>query len=481
MVLRQSLAWKKSALRIAWIVLAIVGFVAPATLGAETEIAAVDDVTFASDIAPILQRSCQNCHRPDGVAPMALITYEDARPWARAIKLRTGLGPRAGVMPPWYIEKDIGIQKFKDDPSLSEEEIAKLARWSDSGAPRGNPADMPPLRVWDDEGWTIGEPDLIVESDELLVEATTADWWGEIEPVPTGLTEDRYVSAVEVREINDIDDVTGTASNTVGGRWVFHHANYISQVPGTGQDRDFYDSETIIPWPIHEVGRNPDILDPKAGRLLQAGSHIIVRAHLHSNGRDTRARLLFGFKFHPKGYEPTVARSRQLSIGGVDIDVRSMQAENEHHAYMVLQEPMKLVSFEPHLHAPGTRMCMEAIWGIDIQTLVCAGYDHSWVRTYVYADDAAPLLPKGTILHLIGEMNNTPRNPNVADPRNWQGGGNRSVANMFLDLGEAIELTDEQFQQEMAERRATLPPGTDVVLGCPVCMVPPEPAPAGSQ
>src|SRR6266404_1512201 len=85
-----------------------------------------DNVTFSKDIAPILQRSCQNCHRPDGVAPMSLVSYEDVRPWARAIKQRTSVGPRAGVMPPWYMEKNIGIQKFKDDPSLSDLELAKI-------------------------------------------------------------------------------------------------------------------------------------------------------------------------------------------------------------------------------------------------------------------------------------------------------------------------------------------------------------------
>src|SRR5215510_6279521 len=90
---------------------------------------AAGEVTFTKDIAPILQRSCQNCHRADGVAPMALVTYDDVRPWARAIKQRTGMGPRAGVMPPWYVENDIGIQQFKNDPSLSDDEIAMIAKW----------------------------------------------------------------------------------------------------------------------------------------------------------------------------------------------------------------------------------------------------------------------------------------------------------------------------------------------------------------
>ena len=113
----------------------------------------------------------------------------------------------------------------------------------------------------------------------------------------------------------------------------------------------------------------------------------------------------------------------------------------------MLQENTKITSFEPHLHAPGSRMCLEAIWGFNIQTLSCSGYDHNWVRGYDYADDAAPLLPKGTILHIIGYMDNSPSNANVPDPRNWQGSGNRSVANMFIDLGQGVALSDEQFQR----------------------------------
>jgi hypothetical protein len=112
--------------------------------------AQTDAVTFTKDIAPILQRSCQNCHRPDSLAPMSLITYEEVRPWAKAIKERTLLRGRRGSMPPWFIEKEIGIQKFKDDVSLTDVEIGKISRWADSGAPRGNPADMPPARVFAD-------------------------------------------------------------------------------------------------------------------------------------------------------------------------------------------------------------------------------------------------------------------------------------------------------------------------------------------
>ncbi|MBI1874968.1 MAG: cytochrome c [Acidobacteria bacterium] len=481
---RTQIAWGLT-IGIAVLIPSVIGLARPVTLKAEQAVSP-GEVTFTKDIAPILQRSCQNCHRPDGVAPMSLVTYEDVRPWARAMKHRTSIGPKAGVMPPWYVEKNIGIQKYKDDPSLSDDEIARVATWADSGAPRGNPADMPPPRHFDDgSAWRIGKPDLVVSTKELVVKANAADWWGEIDSVPTGLTEDRYVAAVEVKEVNDIPKV-GSGRDTVGGRYVVHHMIWSTRILGEVSEREelteqLAADENVTPWPVHEVGRNADIFDPKAGRLLKAGSSIVSNSvHLHSNGRDTKAHLEVGFKLHPKGYVPTLKRSPSRSFGnGVDIDIRPMEANQQLHAYTVLQEHTKLISFEPHLHAPGARMCLEAIWGYNIQTLTCAGYDHNWVRGYDYEDDAAPLLPRGTILHIVGYMDNSPTNKNVPDPRNWQGSGNRSVANMFIDLGQGVALNDEQFQQEMAKRREHMRlTQTDVIIGCPLCNIAPRtPAP----
>src|SRR5438477_7320788 len=135
--------------------------------------AQTDAVTFTKDIAPILQRSCQNCHRPDSVAPMALLTYEQARPFARAMKQRTALARtqyQRGAMPPWFYEKNIGIQRIKDDISLSDADLAKIAAWADNGAPEGNKADLPaPLKFADPRTWTLGPPDLIVSSPAMLV------------------------------------------------------------------------------------------------------------------------------------------------------------------------------------------------------------------------------------------------------------------------------------------------------------------------
>jgi hypothetical protein len=201
-------------------------------------------------------------------------------------------------------------------------------------------------------------------------------------------------------------------------------------------------------------------------------------AHLHSNGRETRGHLEFAFKLFPKGYEPMYRRSGLLLGNGNDIDVEPNVANQQLHAYAVLQEHTKIIAFEPHLHAPGVRMCLEAIWGMNILTLNCVGYDHNWVKQYVYEDDAAPLLPKGTIVHLTGFLDTTPANKNLVDSRNWAGGGRRSVSNMFIDLGYSVTLTEEQFQAEMARRRDKMADRNAFDIGCPLCWAPPvEPTP----
>ncbi len=446
-------------------VVAIVAVPSPAA----TQTAAHAEVTFSKDIAPILQRSCQKCHRPNALAPMSLIDYGEVRPWARAIKNRTGLRDKPGVMPPWYIEKDIGIQRFKDDPSLSDEEIALIATWADSGAPRGDPADMPPpLAFIDVDEWEIGQPDLIVSSPSVEVAAEAPDWWGSIGESPTGLTEDRYVAALEYKEVTESSE--GSIRNTVGGLFVVHHAT----LSVTDPDPDVDEVDPLAAqrrWPTHEVGRNADFFDPAAGKLMKAGSSLVFNSlHVHANGADTRAHLEVAFKFHPRGYEPTLKWVRMSFGNGVDLDIEAMDPDQQMDAYFTLPENARITIFEPHLHGPGVRMCLEAIWGHRVETLNCAGYDHSWVRVYTYEDDAAPLLPKGTILRVTGYFNNSPSNPNVPDPRNWSGGGHRSVDQMFINLMRGIYLTDEEFQGEMAKRREALSL-TDgaTMVGCPLC------------
>ncbi len=447
-------------------ILAALGSPAPLAAGQTSR---GDQVTFTKDIAPILQRSCQSCHRRDSLAPMSLITYEEVRPWAKAIKLRTSIRNRQGVMPPWYIEKDLGIQQFKNDVSLSDDELARIATWADNGAPSGNPADLPPpLTFADADTWQIGKPDLIVSTPDVHIKAVSPDWWGDAGFAPTGLTEDRYVAAVEIKEVND--SRTKPGRSTVGGLFVFHHALMSVRSPGG------------LPsigggWPIHEVGRNADVFNPEAGKLLKAGSEVgFPNVHMHSNGKETTAHLQVGLKFHPKGYQPKL-QERLILIGTGDIDIRPMEANQKIETFFTLQQATKLTVFEPHMHAAGVRMCLDAIWNSKIETISCSGYDHSWVRAYQYADDAAPLLPKGTILRVTGYFDNTPANKNVVDPRNWSGLGHRSIDNMVILALQGVGLADDRFQQEMVTRRERLglADGQNIV-GCPLCTIGKPPA-----
>jgi len=429
------------------------------------------EVTFHKDIEPILQRSCQTCHRDGGVAPMPLITYEQTAPFAGLIEYKTALRDRAGAMPPFYAEKDIGIQHIKDDPSLTDAELVAISTWARSGTPEGDAADAPTPLVFDNNAkWKLGEPDRIVSLEDFLMEGGRPDWWGELPSVKTGMTEDRYVKSVEIIEVNDVNEGVA-ASDTVGGLYIFHHMIWRTEVVD--------ENGKIIPgkavsFPVHEVGRNGDVFDPDAGPLLAANTAFFTDSvHMHSNGRDTTGHLEIGFRFHPKGYEPKYKSSISILGNGVDISVEGNAKDQELHAYQVLTQNTKVITFEPHLHAPGERMCLEAIWGYSVETISCVGYDHNWVRGYGFEDNYTPLLPKGTILHITGYFDNTKANPNVPDPRNWQGSGNRSVTNMFIDLGIRVTMTDEQFMEEMEMRRNKLNLGpNDHVIGCPLCLAP---------
>jgi hypothetical protein len=415
-------------------------------------------VTFTKHIAPILQRSCETCHRPGGIAPMPLRSYEDVRPWARSIKVKTA----QREMPPWFIEKNVGIQKFKDDPSLSDKEIALIANWVDSGAPRGNPADMPPPRQFASQNeWSIGTPDLIVSSPVRRVEPVAADFQGDVEPSRVGLTEERYVKAVEVREVRlreQTVDNAATGGRAALGYSVIHHA-----IISARQDIGSNDDSPVEPrghnfGMAHEAGQNATLYPDGMGVVLPANSFLTWELHTHASGKEVDVRLDVAFTLHPKGYTP------KYFLGGVgggsfanhDLDIPAGQDDVRFDAVRLVSKPTKLVTFEPHMHAGGKRMCLQATYPNGVrQTLNCAKYNHNWVKVYSYADDVAPLLPPGTILQVIGWYDNSPKNPRNAEPRNWKGFGNRSIEDMMFFLGKGVTLTDEQFKEELAARAAS--------------------------
>jgi hypothetical protein len=453
-------------------------------------------VTFSKDIAPILQKSCQQCHRPDSIAPMSLMTYADVRPWARAIKLRTQLayvpGMR-GVMPPWLYERNVGVQKLKEDPRLSDGEIALIAKWVDSGAPEGNAADMPPPRIFaDNSRWFLGKPDLIVASPAVTVKGVGADWWGdfgETGPVKE-LTEDRYAASVEYKETSDLTKSTGplkstSNANTYAGQgktsiFAFHHGSASVRRPSQNGEADL-DAEANGGGnlSLHEVGRNGDAFAADAGKLVPANAIFLWNGHLHSPGvpgADRTAVLNVGLKFHPRGYKPKFQEA-SIQISSTELEIRPDLSNQRYDAYWVAPQPFKLLNFEPHLHATGMRMCLEAIYQRSIETIGCAGYDHNWVRNYQFDDDYTPILPKGTILHTISWFDGTPRNANIIEPRNTTVWGRRSVQNMLGTFNKAFMLTDAQYQDELAKRRdyLTKTNGWDRLVGCPGCFEPPAP------
>ena len=390
---------------------------------------------------------------------MPLLTYADARPWARAIKRRTS----QREMPPWFIERNIGIQKFKDDPSLSDAEIAKIATWADGGAPQGNPADMPPARAFADATeWSFGKPDLVVSSPVVSVKAVSPDWQSDIAPlVPLGLTEDRYIKAVQVREVRLGEravEGAAAAPRAALNISVLHHAVI--------QARTEFDPESEDPnSPVgrrggdftltHELGQNATIYPDDLGVPLRASTFLSFRVHTHATGKDVDVRLEVGFKLHPKGYKPKYVVQGGSSMANHDLDIPAGEDNVRVDAYTVLKTPAKFMTFEPHMHASGKRMCVHAIYPSGIrQTLNCAGYNHNWVKVYVYEDDAAPLLPAGTIVHVVGWYDNSARNPRNVEPRNWKGFGNRSIDDMMFNLGKYVSLTEEEFKIELAARKA---------------------------
>ncbi len=205
----------------------------------------------------------------------------------------------------------------------------------DNGAPEGNSADLPAPRAWSDgTQWTI-RPDLVVRSAEIVVEGDAPDWWGEVESVPIPIDEDRYVAAVEVREVNDVD-THNKDRQTVGGRYVWHHLIYRTQVglDRTGEAADVDGAagaaDDVVGWPVHEVGRNPDYFDPKGARLLKKGSYIVSdSAHIHSNGRDTTSHLEFGYKFMPN----LAAEIGYFDFGKVRASAPGINAELKNSAF----------------------------------------------------------------------------------------------------------------------------------------------------
>lgn len=399
-------------------------------------------VTFTKDVAPILQRACQNCHRPESIAPMPLLTYQDARPWARSIKQQVV----QRNMPPWYIDRTVGLQKFKNDISLSDQDIATISKWADSGAPMGNAADMPPPRKFDDsDRWHIGKPDLIVTlKKDVLIKARQSDQWLDLDTEDLGLTSDRYIQAIEIKPIK-------------GVRVIHHVESSLIESDADGPAARTHLEE-------YAVGKYGDSFPEGTGMLLKKDSKILANIHFHAVGDDTYANIAFGIKLIPQGVTPKhIAHAQQLGIpDNQDLDIRPNMKNIRSDGYTVLPKAAVITSFQPHMHNRGQAQCLELIYPTSSgervgstrnEMVSCVDrFKFDWHVVYEYADDVAPIVPAGTILHVISLHDNTAANKSNPDPSNWIGWGNRTVDEMGFSWIGWYFLTDEEYKQAVAER-----------------------------
>ena len=402
-------------------------------------------ITFTKDIAPILQDHCQACHRPGTFAPMSLLKYEEARPWARSIRAKVV----AREMPPFFIDKNVGIQHFTNDNSLSEQEISTIARWVDAGAPQGNPADLPPPRQFPDaQAWQIGQPDLIVTLPaDYVVKAKGPDRFPDI-LVDSGLTEDRYLRAVQIM--------------TVKGHPVIHHIRTSIVQPA---DEDVHSAQTDgLDGPgfgeqgvflnEYALGKAGDVFPEGTGRLIKAGVRINFQLHVHSTGTETPANVALGLKFYPKGYTPKYVIVN-ATVGGGEIDIRPNTDNVRTDGYTRLARPTKFMSWQPHMHNRGKASCLEAIYpDAKTEMLNCAKFTFNWHINYLYDPDYAPLLPAGTILHSITWHDNTSRNKANPDPDAMVTSGQRTIDEMNTPWTSFYYLSDDDFKKEVEARKA---------------------------
>ena len=416
--------------------------------------------TFTKDVAPIFQAKCESCHRPDSIAPMSLQTFEEARPFSRAIKQRV----EARQMPPWHIDKTVGIQKFKNDRSLTDAEIATIAKWVDNGAPMGNRADMPKPVQWPNEqGWNFAslfgqtEPDLIIRSTPYTQKAGAQDaWWKPV--VETGLTEYRWVRAIEIRPA------------TVKGRKITHHAVASLQqderlAPPSARLVAVDDSTddlspdsggrsaagTFMEW---AVGKQGEIMRPGSGKLMLPGSRIRFDVHYSNGGEDVTDYVELGIYFYPKGQDPKYRQHLgTYGAGGIDIQPGEVKVISNTR---LLPQAGRIESFQPHMHLRGKAMMMEAVLpnGQTQMLSYVNNFNFNWHNSYVYADEAAPLLPKGTMLRITAWHDNTPNNKSNPDPTQYVGRGDRTVYEMAHAWVNITFMSDADYEAEVAARRA---------------------------
>jgi hypothetical protein len=383
-----------------------------AILGLPSAALAADaPVTFTKDVAPILYKSCVECHRPTMFAPMSLMTFEDARPWARAIKQRV----TARTMPPWGADPAHGT--FKNDPRLSDGDVETIAKWVDAGAPKGDDKDMPaaPQLV---EGWTIGKPDAIFTMDEEFTIPPTGAIPYKYFRVPTNLTEDKWIQAIEIKP---------------GARAQVHHVIAFTQPAGS----PLKPGGELGPTNIGGVTPNKPglVFEPGIARLLRGNSDIVMQIHYTTNGTETKDRTTVGIIYAKQ--PPT-----RLAAGGMAINPRFLIPANDGNAEVkataTLSRDTTLTAMTPHMHVRGKDMTYIAHYpdGTSETLLSVPKWDFNWQITYMLA--TPKVLPKGTALEVIAHYDNSANNKFNPDPSKDVRWGDQTWEEMMIGFYSTI-------------------------------------------
>lgn len=382
-------------------------FLCPFALALTTAAAAsgatVAKPTFYSDVLPILQKNCQSCHRPGEAVPMSLISYEDVRPWAKAIKQAVA----TQKMPPWFADPHVG--KFTNDRRISEQEKTTLISWADSGAAAGDRKAAPaPLQFA--EGWTMGKPDVVFEMpEEVDVPASgTVEYTYLI--VPTGFTEDKWVQLAESRP---------------GNRAVVHHIIVYARDPDSQWLRQYPVGKAFLPNKGgggdgggqfivgFAPGLPPESLRPGQGKLIKAGSDLVFQMHYTANGKAGKDRSKVGLIFNKE--KPT-ERVLTLAAATSKFAIPAGAPAHAVNASMTLHQDTELIGLLPHMHLRGKSMEMRAVYpdGQVEKLLWVPAYDFNWQLWY-----QLPLgkkLPRGTRIEATGTFDNSPNNKYNPDP-----------------------------------------------------------------
>ncbi|MBC7924343.1 MAG: thiol-disulfide isomerase [Bryobacteraceae bacterium] len=394
-------------------------------------------VTFHKDVEPLLQKNCQGCHRPGEAAPMSFLTYNETRPWAKAMKEAV----RLNRMPPWFADPHVG--KFANDRSLTTADRETIVRWADAGAPEGDSADAPSKVVFT-EGWNIGTPDMVVEMpQEIEIPAKgTIDYTYVV--FPSGLTADKWVRMSEVRPGNRkvLHHVIAFVREP-GSKWLVKAKPGVPYVPERDSDdaRNGFGGEWLVGY---APGTVPDTLEEGQARLVRAGSDIVLQLHYTASGKAEKDRSKVGFVFSK---EPPKQRVTMLAAANGRFAIPPGAANHKVESSFTLGEDVEMLRLLPHMHLRGKAFSYRLTFpdGRTEQVLNVPRYDFSWQLTYV---PQKPIhLPKGTKIECTAYFDNSPNNPANPDATKEVRFGDQSWEEMmigFFDVAFSPSMKVEQ-------------------------------------